>query len=65
MSIESNLYTAQAALAALGHIARYYINTGIIPPEDFGFGLSVILGHIEDDIRTAYSEYVKPEENPE
>jgi hypothetical protein len=32
------------------------------PPADFGFGLSVILNHIQGDVTAAYDEYTKPEE---
>ena len=65
MLIEDYLYKSQAALSALGSIARYYANDTSMPPQDFGFGLSVILGYIEDDIRADYNECTKPKEKTE
>jgi hypothetical protein len=62
MTIDSYLYRAQAALSALGHIACFYDEEAGTPPADFGFGLSVILSHIEDDITAAYNECTKPRE---
>jgi hypothetical protein len=65
MSIESHLYQAQAALSFLRHITCYYDNNATIPPDNFGFGLSVILDYINDDVTAAYNEYTKPEEKAE
>jgi hypothetical protein len=62
MAIEDHLYRAQAALSCLRHITYYYDNNATMPPEDFGFGLSIILDHINDDVTAAYNEYTKPEE---
>jgi hypothetical protein len=33
-----------------------------MPPEDFGAGLYVILGYINDDVNAAYNELVEPKE---
>jgi hypothetical protein len=60
MLLDTKLDRAQAALSALGHFACYYDEEADIPPQDFGFGLSVILGYIEDDIREVYNECTKP-----
>jgi hypothetical protein len=62
MTIDGYLYRAQAALSALGHIACFYDEEADTPPSDFGFGLSVILGHIQDDVTAAYNELTKPKE---
>jgi hypothetical protein len=62
MAIEDYLYKAQAALSCLEHLTCYYDNTSTIPPEDFAGGLSVILGHIEDDVTAAYNECTNPKE---
>jgi hypothetical protein len=62
MGIDGYLYRAQAALSALGHIACFYSEEANAPPSDFGFGLSVILGYIEDDVTAAYNECTKQEE---
>jgi hypothetical protein len=66
MSIDGYLDRAQAALSTLGHIARFYSSEDANePPSDFGFGLSVILGYIEDEITEAYNECTKPKEKAE
>jgi hypothetical protein len=62
MSIDGNLYRAQAALSCLEHLACFYDKEADVPPADFGFGLSVILDHIRDDVTAAYDEYTEPEE---
>ena len=65
MTIDHHLYRAQAALSALGHIACYYDEEAEASPSDFGFGLSVILSYIEDDVTAAYNECTKPKEKTE
>jgi hypothetical protein len=57
-----NLFRAQAALSFLRHITTYYNDqdTGC-PPETFGFGLSTILGYIEDEIIAASNELTEKE----
>jgi hypothetical protein len=62
MGIDGYLYRAQAALSCLEHFACFYDEKADTPPANFGFGLSVILSHIEDDVTAAYNEYTKPEE---
>jgi hypothetical protein len=62
MAIDSYLYRAQAALSALAHITCFYDEDADTPPKNFGLGLSVILSHIEDEVRAAYNEYTKPKE---
>jgi hypothetical protein len=63
MSPDGYLYRAQAALSALGHITCFYDEEADTPPQDFGFGLSVILSHIEDDVKAAYNKLAKKEED--
>jgi hypothetical protein len=65
MTVDSHLYQAQAALSFLRHITCYYNNNATIPPEDFGYGLSVILDYINDDVTAAYTECTEPEGKPE
>jgi hypothetical protein len=65
MSIDGYLYRAQAALSALGHITCFYDEEADTPPNDFGFGLSVILSHIQDDVTAAYNELTEPKEKAE
>jgi hypothetical protein len=61
--IDGYLYKAKAALSALGHLACFYSSEDANePPSDFGYGLFVILGHIEDEITEAYNECTKPKE---
>jgi hypothetical protein len=60
MTVDGYLYRAQAALSALGYFTCYCSEDADMPPEDCGFGLSVILSHIEDDVRAAYNEITKP-----
>jgi hypothetical protein len=65
MTPDGYLYRAQAALSCLGHIAAFYDENADTPPELFGFGLSVILGHIEGDVTAAYSVLTNTsKENP-
>jgi hypothetical protein len=64
MGAEGHLYRAQAALSCLEHLACFYSEEANVPPANFGFGLSVILDHINDDVTAAYDEYTK-EEDPE
>jgi hypothetical protein len=64
MSIEDYLYRAKAALLVLGNLACF-MDKDSTPAEEFGFGLSVILGYIEDDVTAAYNEYMKPKEKTE
>ena len=54
MTADGPLYRAQAALSCLQYFACYLESESGSPPDDFGFGLSVILAHIEDDVREAY-----------
>ena len=57
-----NLFRAQAALSFLGHITAYYNeHDAECPPEGFGFGLSTILGYIEDEIIAASHELTEKE----
>jgi hypothetical protein len=65
MAIEDYLYRSKAALSCLEHLACYYDNTVTMPPEGFGFGLSVIFGYINDDVHAAYNELVEPKEKAE
>jgi hypothetical protein len=65
MSTEDYLYQAKAALSALGYIARYHNNDTTLPPEDFGYGLSVILDYINDDVTAAYNGLTEPKEKAE
>ena len=52
-----NLFRAQAALSFLGHIASCYeSDKANFPPENFGFGLAIILRYIEDEIIAAENE---------
>jgi hypothetical protein len=62
MNGEHCLFRARAALSCLEHLACYYDNTSAMPPEYFGFGFSVILGHIGDDVTAAYNECTRPKE---
>jgi hypothetical protein len=55
------LYRAQTALTALSYLTHSF-DENTDPPPDFGFGLSTILDHINDDVMAAYNEYTKPEE---
>jgi hypothetical protein len=59
MGIDGHLYRAQAALSCLEHLAYYYSEKADAPPANFGFGFSVILNHINDDVTAAYNEYAK------
>jgi hypothetical protein len=61
MTPDGYLYRAQAALSALGHIACFYSEEAETPPANFGFGLSVLLGHINDDVTRAYNKLAKEE----
>ena len=66
-TVDGYLHRAMAALACLGHIACFY-NDGEAdsPPPDFGYGLSVILNWIEDEVTQAYNGLTeKGEEKPE
>jgi hypothetical protein len=57
-----NLFRAQAALSFLGHITAFYnSHDADCPPDDFGFGLSTILGYIEDEIIAASNELTEKE----
>jgi hypothetical protein len=59
MTADHYLYRAQAALSCLEHLACFYDEQADRPPENFGFGLSVILSSIEDDVTAAYNECTK------
>jgi hypothetical protein len=61
MTPDGYLYRAQAALSALGHIACFYSEEAETPPADFGFGLSALLGYINDDVTRAYNELTQKE----
>jgi hypothetical protein len=61
MTVEHHLFRAQAALSFMEHLACNYSEEADTPPEDFGFGLSVILSYINDDVTAAYNECTKPE----
>jgi hypothetical protein len=65
MSVDHHLYRAQAALSSLEHLTCLYSEDTESPPPNFGFGLSVLLAHIDKDITAAYDEYTKPEEKTE
>jgi hypothetical protein len=65
MTIDGHLYRAQAALSCLEHLACYYNEEADVPPADFGFGLSVILSRIQDDVTAAYNELTEPKEKAE
>ena len=55
MTADGPLYRAQAALSCLQYFTCYLSAAEAdMPPSDFGFGLSVILSSIEDDVREAY-----------
>ena len=56
---DGNLYRAQAALSCLQHLACFYSEDAETPPAQFGFGLSVILGFIEDEVTQAYNAITK------
>jgi hypothetical protein len=51
---ESYLDRAQAALSCLGYFAAYLEEEADTLPACFGFGLSVILKYIEDDVTGAH-----------
>ena len=55
MTADGPLHRAQSALSCLQYFACYCADESGAPPEDFSFGLSVILGHIEGDVRQAHS----------
>ena len=59
MTPDGNLYRAQAALSCLQHLACFYDEGADTPPAQFGFGLSVILGFIEDEVTQAYNAITK------
>ncbi|MDR1929856.1 MAG: hypothetical protein LBQ44_04415 [Treponema sp.] len=61
MTPDGYLYRAQAALSTLGHIACFYSEEADTPPADFGFGLSVLLAYINDDVTRAYNGLTKKE----
>ncbi|MDR1933790.1 MAG: hypothetical protein LBQ57_13320 [Spirochaetales bacterium] len=61
MTLAGYLYRAQAALSALEHITCFYSEEADAPPADFGFGLSVLLGYINDNVTRAYNELTKEE----
>jgi hypothetical protein len=65
MSIDHHLYRAQAALSCLEHLACFYDERADTPPANFGFGLSVILNHIQDDVTAAYNGLIEPKEQTE
>jgi hypothetical protein len=62
MTADHYLYRAQAALSCLQHLTCFYDEQAECPPENFGFGLSVILSGIGEDITAAYNECTKPGE---
>jgi hypothetical protein len=62
MTPDGYLYRAQAALTALGHIACFYSEEANTPPANFGFGLSVLLDYINDDVTKAYNGLTKKED---
>ena len=55
-TVDGHLDSAQAALCCLGYLAAFYDERADAPPEGFFTGLSVILGHIEDEVREAYDK---------
>jgi hypothetical protein len=57
------LHRAQAALSCLGHLACFYEDGADTLPADFGFGLSVILSDIEDDVKNAYNQLTNGGDN--
>jgi hypothetical protein len=61
MTSDGYLYRAQAALSVPGHIACFYSEEAGTPPADFGFGLSALLGYINDDVTRAYNELTQKE----
>jgi hypothetical protein len=65
MTPDGYLYRVQAVLRFLGHITAFYNEADAdCPPELFGYGLSVILGNIEDDITRAHNGLTeKPKED--
>jgi len=51
---EDALYRAEAALSCLEHLACYYDEKGeATHTSDFGYGLSVILCYIKNDVTSA------------
>ena len=55
--VEGNLLTAQAELTCLECMAAAYDDENVdTPPPLFWFGLSMILKHIEDEVKDAYDE---------
>ena len=65
MTPDGYLHRAMAALSCLGHMACFYDEAADTPPTDFGFGLSVILGHIEDCVIQAYNGITNEKIEPE
>ena len=60
---DGHLFRAQSALASLGYFAAYLESEADTPPENFGFGLSVILRYIESDVTAAYNGITKKGRN--
>ena len=65
MTVDGFLFKAQAALSFLGQITCFYDENADPPPGDFGFGLSVVIGYIEDEVRQAYNLITETEEGAE
>jgi hypothetical protein len=55
MSIDSKIDRARAALLALGDLACF-MDKNSTPAEEFGYGLSVLLGYVMKDLEEAKSE---------
>jgi hypothetical protein len=55
MSIDIKIDRARAALLALGDLACF-MDKDSTPAEEFGFGLSVLLGYVTNDLEEAKSE---------
>ena len=56
MSAGIRLHNARLALSCLENLACFYSKAKEPPDLYFGFGLSVILGYIKNDVTAAYNE---------
>jgi hypothetical protein len=56
MLVDAKLDAARAALIALGDLACCMDETSDCPSDEFGFGLSILLRHVANDLKETKNE---------
>jgi hypothetical protein len=56
MSVDSKIHNARAALLTLADLA-YYMDETNSPADEFGYGLSVLLEYVANDLDEAQKEF--------